>query len=192
MGKGNMADECSAAGDWSDHFEKSIRTESTRAKVVLSACYLEELLHQIIAIMLYPVAENEDPFLEGPQAPLNSISAKIDLAWRMGVIPDDTRASLHLVRKIRNRFVHSLATCDFEDPKIRSWNSEFHKLNDHATAERRATFSDGPGGDFEKSLSWLVFWLEHIIQTIPSTCPQCGSDMEHRAKIKAAKPGEHG
>jgi len=190
--KEEITDRFSAAADWSDHFDKSIRTESTRAKVVLSVCYLDELLRQLVEMLLKPAAENDDSLLDGPEAPLSSVSAKIDLGWRMGAIPDDTRTSLHLVRKIRNRFAHRLATCDFDDPKIRSWNSELHKLNDHATADRRATFSDGPVGDFETSVSWLVFWLKHIIQTIPSACPRCGSEMEHRAKIKAARPGEHG
>jgi DNA-binding MltR family transcriptional regulator len=183
-------DQFSAASTWADQFDLSIKAESTRAKVVLSVCYLDELLHQLVAMVLKPVG-SDDPLLDGSQAPLGSFSAKIELVYRMGIISEDTHSSLHLVRKIRNRFAHSLASCDFGDAQIRSWNADLHRLNDHATPERRATFSDGPVGDFEKSVSWLVFQVKHTIQTIPSKCPDCGTEMKHRARIKAAKPGDH-
>lgn len=179
------------AGEWSDHFDKSIKEESTRAKVILSACYLDELLDQLLKIMLKPNNEKNDPLFDGPQAPLSTFSAKIELASRLGAIPEETKKSLHLIRKIRNKFAHSLTECDFNDPEIKNWNKELHSLNDHATKERRATFSEGPVGDFEKSVSWLVFWLRHITQQIPTKCPNCGTEMEHRAKIKESKPGEH-
>lgn len=176
------------AGEWSDHFDLSIKTESTRAKVVLSACYLDELLHQLITITLRPCNGNEDPLFDGPQAPANTFSGKIELAARLALIPDYTKKSLHLIRKIRNRFAHNLTACDFLDPKVQSWNNELHKLNDHATAERRATFSDGVIGDFEKSVSWLIYWLKHLIQQVPTACPCCGSEMEHRARLKSVGP----
>jgi len=179
-----------AAGLWSDHFDRSIRTESTRAKVVLAACYLDELLHQLLALVLKPCEKQKDPLLDGAQAPLGTFSAKIEMAFRMGLIPTETWKSLHLVRKIRNEFAHNLDSSDFSVSNIRDWNAELHKINDHATPERRATFSDGAIGDFEKSVSWLVYWLKHLIQQIPSACPNCGSEMEHRAKIKNRLPCE--
>ena len=178
-------------GEWSDHFDKSIQEESTRAKVVLSACYLDELLNQLLQLLLKPLNSKNDPLFDGPQAPLSSFSAKIDLAARVGVISEDTKRSLHLVRKIRNRFAHSLNACDFDDTKTQAWNSELHELNDHATEDRRATFSEGVVGDYEKSVSWLIYWLKHIAQQIPTGCPHCGSEMEYRANIKGLKPNEH-
>ena len=180
-----------AAGEWADHFDLSIRSESTREKVVLSACYLDELLRQLVEVMLKPVDGTEDPLLDGPQAPLSTMSARIELAWRIGSITKEVKSSLHLVRKIRNKFAHSLSIRDFSDVSIREWNAQLHKLNDHATPERRAAYSSGLVGDFKKSVSWLVFWLRHLIQQVPSTCQGCGSEMEHRARIKASKPGEH-
>jgi DNA-binding MltR family transcriptional regulator len=176
------------AGLWSDHFDRSISTESTRAKVVLAACYLDELLHQLLALVLKPSDRAKDPLLHGPQAPLGTYSAKIELAYRLGLLPDAIRRSLHLVRKIRNEFAHSLDDCSFSSPAIRDWSAELHRLNDVATPERRASFSPGAVGDFEKSISWLVYWLKHLIYKLPTSCPQCGSEMEHRAKIRAQAP----
>ncbi len=176
------------AGEWSDHFDRSIRAESVRAKVILSACYLDELLHQLIEIALKPNSSKEDALLDGPQAPLASFSAKVELTARLGLISEDIKSSLHLVRKIRNEFAHKLANCDFSNDKIASWNNELHKFNDIASEERRAQFSRGPVGDFEKSVSWLVYLLKHQIQNIPTDCPNCGSEMEHRSKLKEKLP----
>ena len=93
--------------------------------------------------------------------------------------------------KIRNEFAHNLDGCSFETRSIRDWNAELDRLNYNATPERRASFSPGSVGDFEKSVSWLVYWLKHIIHKLPTNCPNCGSEMEHRAKIKAQGPCSH-
>ena len=176
------------AGQWSDHFDASIKAESERARVILSACYLEELLFQLLAIALKPCPHKQDPLFHGATAPLGTFSAKIEMAARMCLIPEDTEKSLQFVRKIRNRFAHDLAGCNFSDPQILDWNREMHLLNNHATPERRATFSDGSVGDFEKSVSWLIFWIKYLTQGIPSECPCCGSEMEHREKLKLQLP----
>lgn len=176
------------AGQWSDHFDSSIKAESERARVILSACYLEELLFQLIAIALKPCPQKRDPLFHGATAPLGTFSAKIEIAARMCLIPEYTKKSLQYIRKIRNRFAHDIAGCSFNDPQMLDWNRELHLLNDNATPERMATFSDGPIGDFEKSVSWLVFWIKHLTQGIPSECPCCGSEMEHRKKLQLQLP----
>ncbi|HUW84440.1 MAG TPA: hypothetical protein VMZ31_16770 [Phycisphaerae bacterium] len=175
---------------WSHHFDCIIKSESDRAKVILSACYLEELLLQLLAIVLQPCTKDKDPLFHGATAPLGTFSAKIEMAARMGLIPDDTQKSLHYVRKTRNRFAHDLVGCNFADPQILDWNRELHQLNDHATSERRATFSDGPIGDFEKSVSWLIYWIKHLTQKIPSECPRCGKEMKYRTQLKSRAPEE--
>lgn len=174
--------------EWALHFHESIQPESTRAKVILSACYLEELLRQLVQIILRPCDEKDDALLDGPQAPFAGMSAKIELVYRLGAIGRETRDSLHLVRKIRNRFAHDLSACTFDDTQTRSWNKDLHALNDHATPECRAAFSEGAVGDFEKSVSWLVFWLKYTIEGVPSTCPCCGLEVQYREKIKGSKP----
>lgn len=176
------------AGEWSDHFDYSIRKESSRAKVILSACYLDELLRQLLEVALKPSDSKEDPLLDGPQAPLGTYSAKIEICARLGLISEEAKRSLHLIRKIRNEFAHKLTECDFTKSKILKWNEELHQLNDVATKERRASFSNGPIGDFEKSVSWLVYWLKNLIQQIPTDCPKCGSEIEHRSKVKSKLP----
>ena len=69
-----------APTDWAVHFDLSIQSESTRAKVVLSACYLDVLLSQLLEILLKPAESEDDPLLTGPNAPLSSMSGRIELA----------------------------------------------------------------------------------------------------------------
>ncbi|MCK4843168.1 MAG: hypothetical protein KAT04_15000 [Methylococcales bacterium] len=181
-------DKFDIPGEWSDHFDATIKSESTRAKVILSACYLDELLGQLLKIALKPCDNKSDPLFEGAQAPLSTFSARIELAHRMGAIPEETQKSLNYIRKIRNKFAHKITECDFNDSQIQNWNKELHSLNDVAEEKRRAGFSEGLIGDFEKSVSWLVFYLKTLIQQVPSECPNCGTEMEHRSKIKNATP----
>jgi hypothetical protein len=180
-------DDADIAGLWSDHFDLSTRTESVRAKVVLAACFLDELLGQLLRAVLKP-APDKDSLFEGAQAPLGTFSAKIDLAHRTDLIDVGFCRSLHFVRKIRNEFAHNLNTCSFEMSEIRNWNSELHRLNDVATPERRQSFTAGPVGDFEKSVSWLIYWLRRRIESLPSACHHCGSEMDHRKRIQGKLP----
>lgn len=174
--------------EWAYHFEVSIASESARAKVILSCCYLDNLLTQLLISCLAPSITKEDPLFDGPNAPLSTFSSKIELAFRMGMISDENRTSLHLVRKIRNQFAHELTDCNFEDKNIKAWSEVLNKLNDHATKKRRSTFSSGPIGDFEKNVSWLIFWLKHTICSIPTKCPSCGLGVEHRELLKTLPP----
>jgi DNA-binding MltR family transcriptional regulator len=182
------ADHADLAAEWTLHFEKSIRRESTRAKVVLSVCYLDELLHQLIRMVLAARTRKDDPLFDGTNAPLGTFSAKIELAYRLGLIGHEVEQSLQYIRKIRNRFAHEISTCTFDDPEVLAWNRELHRLNDRASPETRSRFSPGPIGDFEKSVSWLVYWLKSAVQRLPTGCPRCGTDLPHRIAIRDAKP----
>src|SRR5262249_3226752 len=114
------------AGQWSDHYDLSMRSESARAKVILSACYLEELTLQFVSILLKECSDKTDALFDGPTAPLSSFSSRIEMLWRMGAIDDKLKESLHLIRRIRNQFAHRIRDCSFDDQKIRGWNSRLN------------------------------------------------------------------
>lgn len=189
VGGAGPAPALEGAVKWADHFDLSMRSESPRAKVILSACYVDELLRQLILLVLRPGPAVNDPLMDGPQAPFGSLSSKVEGVYRLALVDENVKTSLHLVRKIRNKFAHQLADCRFDDPAILAWTVELKKRNDHATPETRARFATGAEGDFEAAVSWLVFWLKHVIDSVPTACPHCGSEMEHRRKIQVAVPG---
>jgi len=174
--------------EWALHFESAIKAESARASAILSAVYLNDLLEKYLKMMLFPSSSKNDRLFDGPQSPLSSFSSKVEMALRMGVISSEEAESLHLVRRIRNRFAHDLGGCTFEESVIKQWISRLDQLNDVAEEETRAKFADGFRGDFEKSVSWLIFNINTKIQAVPAGCPRCDVPMSHRDEIRLASP----
>lgn len=184
-------DKVELAGQWSDHFEISTKKESLRAKVVLSVCYLDEVLDQLLKIVLKPSDSKNDLLFNGPQAPLGTFSSKIEMTYRMGLISKEIKDSLNYIRKIRNEFAHNLLESDFSNPKILGLNRNLYKLNNSAMRERRKIFSEGEIGNFEAVVSLMIFLIRIIIQDIPVTCPCCGDKMTYRERIKHLSPTEN-
>lgn len=79
-------------------------TESDRAAAVLGASFidarLQEMLHQ------YMVAEQTVADLFSGDRPLATFSARISLAYALGLLPLNIREDLDRIRRIRNHFAH--------------------------------------------------------------------------------------
>jgi len=159
---------------WCDFFEKEVQIESPRAMAILSVTVLEEALGSLLRGALLPCPTSDDPLLDGPYAPLGSFSAKIDFASRMDLISPPISQSLHLVRKIRNSFAHDISGSSFDQAVVRSRVRELRRLDDVTKPERRADFPEGPVGDFQAVVSWLIFWLWHLVEAGQRRCPECG------------------
>ena len=175
-------------GKWCDHFESSIIKESLRAQIVLSGCYLDEALYDLLKIVLVPENDKTDILFDGPQAPLGTFSAKIEMSYRMQLIDQDTKNSINLIRKIRNEFAHNLMDCDFTHPKILDYNKKLYLIHSKSIKEGRKKFKDGEEGNFLAVVSLTLFILRTKIQEIPVTCPCCGEIMTYREKIKHQIP----
>ncbi len=57
-------------------------------------------------------------------APLGSLSAKIEISYRLGLTSSLMHRELHLIRKIRNIFAHPPLGVSFEKEPIKNWISE--------------------------------------------------------------------
>ena len=86
--------------------------ESDRAAVILGAAKLDVQLSEILTFVLVPSPTGRDELLDG-DSPLSTFSAKINLAYRLGLIDAKLARSLHLIRKIRNSFAHETSTKSF-------------------------------------------------------------------------------
>lgn len=103
--------------------------ESERGCVIVGAALLDEALEQILKIRLVPSPEKRDKLFNGAYAPLGSFSAKIDFAYRVGIIGLNRRSILHLIRKLRNDFAHSTLQLSFDSQQVRNRVKELFKLN---------------------------------------------------------------
>lgn len=88
-------------------FIRSLVAESERAAVVLGAAKLDSLLDLLLRRSFLPCAGGRDDLLD-TERPLGTFSAKISIAYRLGLIDKDFEYALQVIRKIRNSFAHSI------------------------------------------------------------------------------------
>ncbi len=55
-----------------------------------------------------------------PDRPLGTFSAKINLAYRLGLISDDIEHAMQMIRRIRNEFAHSVEKASLSDGSHKS------------------------------------------------------------------------
>lgn len=89
-------------------FAEDFKAESDRAAVILGAAKLDMMLFQILQARLVPCATGKDELLEGDN-PLGIFSARINMAFRLGIITAEFARALHLIRRIRNSYAHEFS-----------------------------------------------------------------------------------
>lgn len=97
-------------------FLDELNKESPRGRVLISAGYLEEQLKRILLAFMVEDNRAED-LVEGPNAPLGTFSARTTACYVLGLISENERDDLVLIRRIRNEFAHQVHT-SFETPSI--------------------------------------------------------------------------
>jgi hypothetical protein len=82
--------------------------ESDRTVAIVGAAWVEEALGNAIESFLQSHSEAWKRLFKGA-GPMNSFSAKIDLARLLGMVTNSIRTDLHDIRDIRNEFAHQIA-----------------------------------------------------------------------------------
>jgi len=160
---------------WDEVLDKQFSDESDRACVILAAALLDSALETLLKTQLLPASSGEDPLFDGPNAPLASFSARIEMALRLGMIDSGFARSLHLVRRIRNDFAHNVTGCTFADSSVMGRLTELRRatgLPEHAPDIRRG-LPAGPRGDFQMIVGWMQWALRELVEDIePLEGPQ--------------------
>lgn len=103
-------DENSDSNQLSDEFLQfylDFVLESDRAAAVLGAAKLDFQLKKLIEKTLLSPYNKGDNILNDSKA-LGTFSARIHIAYRLGLINKELARALHLIRKIRNKFAHEI------------------------------------------------------------------------------------
>ncbi len=103
-----------------DSFRTSIKGETDRGTALVTAAFLEQCLETILRALFDANKRKKksvEPLFEG-FGPLSSFSGKISLSYSFSLISDAMEHDLHIIRKIRNEFAHSIVTKNFADSKI--------------------------------------------------------------------------
>jgi DNA-binding MltR family transcriptional regulator len=100
-------------------FLGELKTQSDRGVAIVAAAMLEELLELIILARLIEIpSKRKEALFDRMNAPLSSLSAKIEMAFALGIINETARRAMHLVRDVRNKFAHRLEPLTFHHPEV--------------------------------------------------------------------------
>ena len=112
------------SGKWSETWNSivdSYRQESDRAAAILAAAFADEFLKECIQSFLIDDASIKKLF-EGYSS-LSSFSARIDVAYALGLMTQSVQRDLNLVRKVRNHFAHHPSDTSFDISPVRDYCS---------------------------------------------------------------------
>ncbi|MBU1393561.1 MAG: hypothetical protein KJ856_12930 [Gammaproteobacteria bacterium] len=110
------------------NFMDMLGNESDRGCVIVSAAIFDDILTSLLKKKLAPSLEKKDELFENGSA-FSSFSSRIDLAYRLGIIRGNFRATLHMIRKIRNEFAHISEPKSFDTSSVKSRVIEIFNLN---------------------------------------------------------------
>lgn len=151
---------------FNDEFQK----ESERAKVILSAAMLDEVLEALLRAYLVPSADSNDQVFDGPNAALGTFSSRVDFSYRLGLIIKKLTRDLHLIRKIRNEFAHNVTGCSFAvsavSNRVTLLRQSFSDLLAHEEKRRGKPLSTIDA--FQEVVGWMLFYLWSKVSTVAS------------------------
>jgi mannitol operon repressor len=100
---------------------EELKSETDRAAALLSAAYIDHLLAKLLETMVVVDGSGiRDNLFNGSSAPLATFSSRILVSFAFGLISEEEKIEINLIRKIRNKFAHQLMGLSFETEEIRS------------------------------------------------------------------------
>lgn len=97
--------------------------------VLVAATQLDAALKELLCLRMPKLSNTlREKFFDG-YGPLSHFSTRIDLAFALGDIDDDTRHDLHVLRTLRNQFAHSTNFVHFDDGAMRRKLAEFRRYD---------------------------------------------------------------
>ncbi|PPT47584.1 hypothetical protein XarbCFBP8147_17570 [Xanthomonas arboricola] len=108
---------------------EELRGESDRGSVVLAAAWIDDQLTCLIkSFLCTPLNEQERLLKIG--GPVGDFGTKIELAYRLGLIREETYRSLGLFRRLRNDFAHLSSPLTFQTPAVKDRVLDIFRLNE--------------------------------------------------------------
>ena len=108
---------------------EQLSAESDRGSVILAAAWADELVTELLAAFLCDPLNGKEQLLK-VGGPIGDLGAKIDLAYRLGLMRVSAHRSLNLLRRLRNDFAHLSAPLTFKTPSVEDRVGEMLRLNE--------------------------------------------------------------
>lgn len=135
---------------------ESVRNLGEKALAIILAESLNEALAALLENSMVPSSSGA---LLGEFRALAGFAARIDASYAFGLIADEERKELHLIRRIRNEFAHTTVRADtsFERAPVRNRCMELQEVPELLDLERFD--ATRPSGRFVMSCSFLFLAL---------------------------------
>jgi len=98
-------------------FVEDIQKEPDRGVPLVAVAFLDDVLGKLLEAYFIDNSKTIRYILEYPGA-LCNFAVRADLAYCLGLLPEQTYNDIILIRKIRNRFGHSHHPVNFENEEI--------------------------------------------------------------------------
>ena len=99
-------------------FVTELEKQTHRGAALIAAAVLEEILEVLLTARLLKVSRDRHDALFGRGRPLDSMSAKIELGYALGLFTNAARIQLDMIREVRNKFAHRIEALTFDHPNI--------------------------------------------------------------------------
>jgi|ERR1017187_10983363 DNA-binding MltR family transcriptional regulator len=152
-------------------FLNELGGNSDRVSIIVAVAAMDTMLTNILLSYLLPTGKQiEDDSLFGADRPLSSFSARIHLAFRLGLIDEYFAKALHLLRKMRNEFAHAAISGSLNDSphkeRVEQLCSLFPKSMQHNELEQKVMSEK----DFPSLVRLLIYIiLERLADIKPAT-----------------------
>jgi hypothetical protein len=100
-------------------FLEELKSQTDRGTAVIAAAVLDDLLEILLTARFVELSgERHDGLFKKIGAPLSSFSSKIETCFAVGVISNEARLAMHLIREVRNEFAHRIEQITFDHPDV--------------------------------------------------------------------------
>ncbi len=142
----------------------AIERQEDRGAAILAGAYLEDRLTLAIKARLISDRKTTNSFFTG-MGPLANFSAKINLAYLMGIFNQTNKDFFHTIRRIRNEFAHNLAPITFETPKIEDLCKQLYSIDG---IKHLKSLNDESLKNYPEMLQVNSLWLGPLVE-VPNT-----------------------
>jgi DNA-binding MltR family transcriptional regulator len=100
-------------------FLEELKSQTDRGTAVIAAAVLDDLLVMLLTARFIELgSERHEALFKRIGAPLSSFSARIEVCFAVGVISNEARLAMHLIREVRNEFAHRIEQITFDHPDV--------------------------------------------------------------------------
>jgi DNA-binding MltR family transcriptional regulator len=129
-----------------------ILNSTARNKVLISGAAIDLILERILEKHLLQESVSKKLI----SSSLNRFATRINICFALGLISDDEKHDLNILKEIRNSFAHNLFDCDFLNPDI------VREISNFKLGKKAKVSPETAGIDSFFNISILV--LENLLQ----------------------------